>query len=486
MLLQWWFAASYKFLLACLIAFCTSVSAEAGTGNLNSETKSLDVNRLSNVWLEAQKDYESIPAIMGMVVDDQTVSWSGTFGVSNLQTDIPVSETTQGSICSISKVFTATAVLQLVTQGKLDLADDIQNLLPDYPFTHAFAEKGPVTVSSLLTHTSGLPREVGMGWSGPDFPFPSDTDFKAGLAELSTQNPVNTQVFYSNVGYALLGALIERISGLSYEEYLQQNLFQTMGMKDSAVGIVKKQHGKTHAVGYSARDRFGKRHEVGLYDGGAMHSAMGISTTIADMSNFASWQFAQLDQTTVNNRFPIELMYQNQTVDARGGSRGFGYQVYTDDKGHEWATHGGMCPGFNSFIKLNFSTRRAFAVMSNANKVRALAFVNSLIYIFELAQAIKAPKTGSPDLSQYIGFYHPFPWNSPYFVTSWGDKLAMLYLPAQSIKHNLYFYQHTSGDEFELLHDGKPTGETIKFQRESSGAVKGVMNNGQYHSKKIE
>ena len=129
--------------------------------------------------------------------------------------------------------------------------------------------------------------------------------------------------------------------------------------------------------------------------------------------------------------------------------------------------------------------------MTNANKVRALGSVNSLAHIFALAQDLKAPKADAPkyvtpDLSQYIGFYHPFPWNSPYFVTSWGDTLAMLYLPAQSIKHNLYFYRHITVDEFELLQDGEPTGETITFERDASGVVTGMMNNGQHHSKVIE
>lgn len=481
MLMQWHFVILRRLSLVCLLVFCTSISA-----NTISERRDLDVSRLINTWLEAQKDYENIPAITGVVVDDQEVSWMGTFGVSNLQSGASVSATTQGSICSISKVFTASAVLNLVAQGKLNLDDDIQTLLPDYRFTHRFADKGQVTVRSLLTHTSGLPREVGQGWSGPDFPFPSDIEFRAGLAQRSTQYPVDQQVAYSNVGYGLLGALIEEASGVSYEKYLQQNLFQPIGMQNSVVGIVAQQHGTKHAVGYSARDRFGKRHTVGLYDGGAMQSAMGISTTIEDLGKFASWQFAQMDTQETTNQFPIELMYKNQTSEAKGASRGMGYQVYTDDKGHEWATHGGMCPGYNSFIKLNFSARKAFAIMTNANKIRALAYVNSLAHIFALAEDMQMPETNSPGLSEYIGFYHPFPWNSPYFVTSWGNRLAILYLPAQTVKHNLYFYEQVSPDKFELLENGIGTGEMLQFVRNTAGQITQVVNNGQGHIKLIQ
>ncbi len=139
---------------------------------------------LIEVWLEAQKDFEKLPGIKAIVVEDQEVLWSGAFGMANIEDGVKSESSTLGSICSISKLFTAVAVMKLYDEGKLRLDDLVSELLPWYDLKQQYAHSGPITVRSLLTHSSGLPREANFPyWTGPDFPFPSSDQIKRELSK---------------------------------------------------------------------------------------------------------------------------------------------------------------------------------------------------------------------------------------------------------------------------------------------------------------
>ncbi len=443
-----------------------------------------ELAHLIEVWLDFQKDAENIPAIMGAVIKGQNVLWQGAVGVSNSADGLSATTDSLTSICSITKVFTATATMKLIDEGKLKLDDDVQALLPAYSFQHRFAEQGPVTVRSLLTHSSGLPRDTGHAyWSAPDFAFPTEQQFIDSVSAMSTLHPVGEQSGYSNVGYGLLGAIIETVSGASYKDYMEQQLFKPLGMLDSTVEMQASTHGSRHALGYSARSRHGQRKQVEFYQTKALQPAAGISTSISDFTKFAMWQFEQPDSDSAvrlmraSNR---DRMLVNQT---QAGSRGFGYQVYTDDQNDQWATHGGMCPGYNSFIKYNKSQQEAFAIFTNANQVKALAYVNGLIELLNSAHSISAQTQTTVDLSQYTGFYDPAPWNSPYYVSTWGSSLILMYLPSDSLRHALYLYQHVKGDVFEHVAQGQLTGQQIEFLRDEKGRVISILDGHNRHPK---
>ena len=133
-----------------------------------------DAFKLVEIWLEAQQEYEDIPSIMGVVVNDQEILWSGAFGNSNVEMNTPTTITTSCSICSISKIFTATAIMKLVDEGKLNLDDNVKDILKTYTIRQKYPDAGAVTIASLLSHSSGVPRDTEHSyWSAPDFSFPS-------------------------------------------------------------------------------------------------------------------------------------------------------------------------------------------------------------------------------------------------------------------------------------------------------------------------
>lgn len=477
---------SFNFIrtIALSAAVLLFIQPAFSASTLTTNATQKDVSHLIEVWLNFQKDANNIPAIMGSIVQDQDVLWQGAVGLSNVETQQAVTTDSLTSICSITKVFTATAIMKLVDEGKLSLDDDVQQLLPEYAFEHAFVEQGPVTVRSLLTHSSGIPRDAQHGyWSAPDFAFPSTQQFLSSVSSMTTNHAVGERSGYSNVGYGLLGAIIQKASGLPYKAYMEQALLEPLEMHHSTIEMQAITHGNQHAVGYSARNRFGQRSAVNFYQTRAMQPATGLSTSISDFTKFAKWQFEQpqneaaLTLMSPSNRDSLRV---NQTS---SGSRGFGYQVFTDQQGEQWATHGGMCPGYNSFVKFNNTQKEAFAIFTNTNQVKALLYVNGLIEMLNTAKPILDNNSVSDSLSEYTGFYDPAPWNSQYYVSTWGDGLILMYLPSESLKHALYVYKRIEGEVFGHVVDGKFTGQEIAFLRDKQGKITSILDGGNRHPK---
>ena len=387
--------------------------------------------------------------------------------------------------------------MKLVDEGKISLNDKVKDILPRYTVTQKFPESEPITVRSLLSHTSGLPTNTEHGyWSGPDHAFPTKEDMLGSLATLETIFPVGTGMKYSNVGYSLLGMIIEEVSGVTYKEYIEENIFQPLQMSDSFVEMQASLYGKKHAVGYTAINRNGKRKAANFYQTKAMQPAAGISTSVLDLAKFAMWQFRLADslETEIMSPLSLKSMYSIQASNKRGNiKRGYGYEVFTDDEGNDWVMHGGMCPGYVSYLKIDVTNKMAYAILVNANRVRALAYVNGLINIIKRAErkmhkkanhnSLRKKNAGAirnPDLTPYIGFYNVNPWNSEYYVTSWGDGLAVIYLPTESLKNSIQYFSYTGGDTFKLI-NGDKLGSQLKFFRDDKGRVVKVKNEGNYH-----
>jgi len=174
-------------------------------------------------WLEAQRDYANMPSISAAIVVGDKLIWSAAFGYSDLSQKTEATDSTIYSICSITKLFTSIAIMQLRDQGLLSLDDSIsehdQGLLslddsisehlPWFDIEPAYPKSAPVTIRSILTHSSGLPRESDFPyWTDPEFPFPDQEQLRKKLTEQKTLYPADTYYQYSNLGMSLLGEII--------------------------------------------------------------------------------------------------------------------------------------------------------------------------------------------------------------------------------------------------------------------------------------
>ena len=183
--------------------------------------------KLLEIWLEAQRDYEGLPGLSAAVVHDQKIIWSGGFGYANPDKRVKATSETVHSICSISKLFTSIAIMQLRDQGKLRLDDPVSKHLSWFEIDNLYSEKGEATVQSLLTHSSGLPRESDFPyWSPPDFPFPSSKSIKEKISSQETLYPADTYFQYSNLGLTLAGEIVSKVSGTNFDTYIHKNIIR--------------------------------------------------------------------------------------------------------------------------------------------------------------------------------------------------------------------------------------------------------------------
>jgi CubicO group peptidase (beta-lactamase class C family) len=188
--------------------------------------------RLVDVWLEAQRDYDHIPGMSVGIVKDQELIWTKAYGFADLKKNVPTEPNTIYSICSISKLFTSVAIMQLYEAGKLRLDDSISYLLPGFNIKQQYPGSGPITLRSLLTHSSGLPRESDYPyWTGPDYPFPTQQQLNDKLGKQKTLYPATTYFQYSNLGMSLLGEVIAKVSGKSYDVYVEENILKPLRLQ---------------------------------------------------------------------------------------------------------------------------------------------------------------------------------------------------------------------------------------------------------------
>jgi CubicO group peptidase (beta-lactamase class C family) len=172
------------------------------------------------------------PGAAVVLVKDGRVIFRKGYGMANLELKNPMQPDMVFEIGSITKQFTSTAILMLVEQGKISLDDDLHKYLPDYP------DKGTkISIENLLTHTSGIKSYTNdLKWMSM---WRQDMTVQQ-IIDLTKDDPLEfppgTKWKYDNTGYILLGAIIEKVSGLSYADYIRKNIFEPLGMKHSYYG----------------------------------------------------------------------------------------------------------------------------------------------------------------------------------------------------------------------------------------------------------
>jgi CubicO group peptidase (beta-lactamase class C family) len=218
-----------------------------------------------------------VPGLSIALVDDQRVVWAQGFGYADAERKRPAGVQTLYGIGSISKLFTATAVMQQVEQGHLDLDAPVSQYLPDFSLRTRYRASGPITTRNLLTHHAGLPgdRLKGM-WSLHPAPFEQVFPL---LRDEYVSYPPDLVFSYSNLGYALLGRLVEKASGQSYLSYMQDALLTPLGM-DHTRFLTEPLSDPQMAVGYRQGQPGAERYLLREVPAGALVS------NVADMSRF--------------------------------------------------------------------------------------------------------------------------------------------------------------------------------------------------------
>ena len=152
-----------------------------------------------------------------------------------------------------------------------------------------------MTIEGLLTHASGMPQEPGIAyWSAPDFPFPTHEEIVAKVPTLEALYAPESKFQYSNIGFTLLGEIVAAASGQPYGAYAKEKILSPLGLTSTTPEIPASERGKRLAVGYSSRDREGRRQPLPFFTINAVAPAAGYASDVGDLGRFASWQFRLL------------------------------------------------------------------------------------------------------------------------------------------------------------------------------------------------
>jgi CubicO group peptidase (beta-lactamase class C family) len=176
------------------------------------------------------------------VVDNDKIVYSESFGYADKDSKKKVTDSTAFMIGSITKLFTATAIMQLVEASKVALDSPITTYIPEFTISKRFTSRA-VTVRDLLIHESGLPSDIFNGFiTGETFAEGIDTLYRTVpslLAKEFAAHPPRTVSSYSNISFSLLGNIIERAGGKSYSQFLQENIFDILHMNNTAITFNK-------------------------------------------------------------------------------------------------------------------------------------------------------------------------------------------------------------------------------------------------------
>ena len=300
--------------LVCSLAFFSVTTNAQAPKDAAARTEAL---RVVDAWLDSVQAYQHIPSVSaGVVVGDDLV-WSKGYGTIDASHTVAATPQTIYSICSISKLFTSVALMQLYDQGKIRLDDPITTYLPWAKIEPA-TDSGPITLRGVLTHSSGIPRESDFPyWSGPDFPFPTREAIQAKIAEQSALYPAERYFQYSNLGLTLVGETVAAVSGQPYADYAKANVLVPLGLNDTRTFMPMDLYGKRLAVGYGALKRDGTRDLLKPFNTRGITPAAGYTSTVEDLGKFASWQFRLLrtGQTNVLKAPTLREMQRVQFMD---------------------------------------------------------------------------------------------------------------------------------------------------------------------------
>lgn len=336
------------------------------------------------------------PGVAVIAARDGKIVFRTGQGMANLELGVPIEPDMVFRLGSLTKQFTAVAILMLAEQGKLALDDSISRFLPDYP-THDHL----ITVKHLLTHTSGIKSYTAM----PEWPSLWRKDFTVQeLIDFFKYQPMESapgkRWAYNNSGYILLGAIIEKVSGQSYEQFIRQSIFEPLGMKQSyydspsrvipgrVAGYDKGPEGFTNAAYLSMTQPY---------------AAGALASTVDDL---VLWDSALYTEQLLRHETLQQAHHSHCLTDGSPTAYGYGWEI-SEYAGHRLIEHGGGIHGFRTRA-IRVPDERVFvAVLSNHGGTNPglLAFKIAALAIGQPYNEPEPVELGPELLTLYEGVY---------------------------------------------------------------------------------
>ncbi|HLM59391.1 MAG TPA: serine hydrolase domain-containing protein, partial [Pyrinomonadaceae bacterium] len=356
------------------------------------------------------------------------------YGLADRERSMPNSAETVFAIGSLTKQFTAAAILQLEAQGKLNTQDFVSKYLGDFP-----QDKAGIAVHHLLTHTSGLISDG----ANAQLPLENRDEYVEAVKKTRLRSTIGEKSNYSNVGYNLLAAIVEKVSGMPFEDYLQQHLFKPAGMKNS--GFINKGRWNESAmsVGYElAAIGSGSLSKAGATKPSKWDDkgAGGVLTTTGDLYK---WHRA-LEGTRILPATAKKKLYTPFL-----GDYAYGWEVKKTKQGTPAIQHGGDVPGFQSWFA-QFPEEKFLVVMLINNRMRWRSLLTNTLTSAAFGQPYETPPPlvtmDVATLERYSGVYelstggqiHAWVNDGAFFVGAEGQDAVNLLIRSDTKDAALY------------------------------------------------
>src|SRR2546429_9193315 len=384
---------------AATITLLTGILAILTTAQIQEATKTDLVARLSTELepkIKAEIQQGHLPGFAIGVIRNGKLIYAKGFGVAKLGGNTPITSRSLFHMASVTKTFVATAVMQLVEKCKIDLDAPLTRYLPYFRLDDE--RYRAITIRQMLSHTSGIPDTVNYNWDKPEYDAGALERFVRSIADQKLVFAPGEKFGYSNTAYEILGDVIAKVSGESFEDYVQHNILTPLGMKDSTllVRVANPQLLTSPHVMEKDKVVFSK-----IFPYNRAHAPS--STLYSSIEDMSSWAIANLNHGELDGKRilkpeTIDAMWR-PVVDALSMKEGISWFT-TEKQGHRFVLHSGGDVGFESLVLLAPEDGVAVVAMSNfaaSDKTYLNDFVNAAMRIMlGLEQQSSAAPAAAP------------------------------------------------------------------------------------------
>jgi CubicO group peptidase (beta-lactamase class C family) len=414
--------------------------------------------RFRRLVLEAQSAGR-LPSLSAAVFRARELVWSDAVGLGDVEQRIEVNADTQYAVASITKTFTAAALLQLRDEGKVDLEDPLSRHLPE-------AAHGTPTLRRMLSHASGLQREPpGEIWETLEFP--DEEELLRGLEEAEQVLPPAAAWHYSNLAYALLGYVVARVSGVPFRDYVQERLLGPLGLERTTWGPTPPAALPYFVEPYS--DAVRREPVLGL---GGKGGESGLYSTVGDLARWGGF-LCEPDESVLAGS-SVSEMHDLQVMAEADWTLGWGLGIELWRRGDRiLGGHTGGFPGFLSILLYSRRERIGAVLLANTSrwaKLSATGLDLAEAALEELTPELEpwAPEEPPPDeILPLLGRW----WSEgDEVIFSWRRGKLEARLAAAPPEREPSVFEPEGEDRFRTV-SGRERGELLRVVRDDAGGV---------------
>ncbi len=426
-------------------------------------------------WMAYQQERREIPGVVVAIRHEDQLLLSQGYGYADMERAIPMTPRHVFRIASHSKTFTATAIMQLVEQDKLRLDDQLAAYIPWLGQRDTLAR---VTIRQVLNHAAGIIRDgADADYWRLEGAFPDADELRRLVEEGGAVLDANESFKYSNIGYALLGLVIEAASGLPYNTYVRRHIVEQLGLSDT--GPETDDHARERLVtGYTARRPGLTRRPIPDVSTRALSPATGFYATAEDLCRYAAAHFSG-DDTLLSDAAKREMRQPYWAIAQADERYGLGFVVVEIGE-RRMIGHGGGFPGHATRTLIDPTDRLVVTVLTNETGAPATVLARVIVTLLDYALKPGTTEQGSPSVprERFTGRFVNSSGVTD--VAAFGDSLLMLSPEGDDPVKSPTCLAIEDDDTLRIGATngyGAP-GETVRYVRDDAGRVARVIIGG--------